>query len=284
METETTTETTETVETTQAEPNGIFADGLTFRDGWANSIEDSSFDEFRSIAAQFKSMPEMLKSLKDSRTEFARRQEGMIKKPGPDATAEEKAAWSAALGVPESPDKYEIKVPEQLPEGVEFTAEELTAVRDFAHANGYTTDQVNALIEFQSKMAGAEIGRYTQEQRAAEEAGQQKLKDEWGMQFEKRSMLAQRAGKTFGIDAEMMKSPEMLRVMAAVGSAISEDKLASPSEIGGILSAGNEARDIVKNDSNPLYKAYWDPAHPDHEKAVQTVQAKYKEQSRREGN
>ncbi len=44
----------------------------------------------------------------------SKKTEGLVKVPGPEATAEEKAAWNTALGIPASPEQYEITLPEAL--------------------------------------------------------------------------------------------------------------------------------------------------------------------------
>src|SRR5690606_33274637 len=119
-----------------SEPTGIFGEGLAFRDGWFNGVEDPSFDQYRSMAAQFKDLPSVFKSLHDTKAALSQRQDGMVKLPGANATEEDIAAWRAATGVPESPDAYDIKVPEKLPEGIDFKPETLTAFREFAHKAG----------------------------------------------------------------------------------------------------------------------------------------------------
>jgi hypothetical protein len=84
--------------TPPAAPAGIMGDGLAFREGWFNDVQDPAFDEFRSMAAQFKDIPSVFKSLKETKTAFHARQEGMVKLPGEKSTPEEIAAYHKARG------------------------------------------------------------------------------------------------------------------------------------------------------------------------------------------
>ncbi|HEX6992376.1 MAG TPA: hypothetical protein VF151_10840 [Gemmatimonadales bacterium] len=62
-----------------------------------------------------------------------------------DATDEQKAEWRAANGIPPSPDKYELKLPEGLVVG-EGDKPQIDAFLGVAHAAELRPDQVNAAI------------------------------------------------------------------------------------------------------------------------------------------
>jgi hypothetical protein len=261
-------------------PTGIMGDGLAFRENWFNDVQDPAFDEFRSMAAQFKDIPSVFKSLKETKTAFQARQEGMVKLPGEKSTPEEIAAYHKALGVPGRAEEYKFKVP-TLPGGLKIEEAHIKGFSEFAHKNGIPQAQAQAILEYQAGLEAQEIAAIEAEEKEFAKASEQKLRDEWGMSFDKNMLLAQRAAKTFGVSEQDAKNPELLRIMQRVAGAISEDKLASPGDVGGILSAGNEARDIVKNDRNPLYAIYWDSAHPRHQEVVQLVLKKQMEQTSR---
>jgi hypothetical protein len=71
--------------------------------------------------------------------------------------------------------------------------------------------------------------------------------------------------------------------MAKVASMLSEDKLVAADKITGTLSPGSEARDIMANPDNPLYEAFHNSSHPQHEHAVKVRLAKLEEEVRRNG-
>jgi uncharacterized protein with PIN domain len=266
-------------------PPGIFSEGLSFSEGWYEGIDDPAFDPYRSMAAQFKDLPTVFKSLHDTKAALSQRQDGMVKLPGAQATPEEKAAFHRALGVPESVDDYQITPPEKLPEGVEFDEGQLSAFREFAHANGIPPATASALVAFQAQAESEAISSIEAQQRAFVESQQNALRQEWGAQWEKKQMLAKRAAETFGLGADhpAMQNADVVKAMAEAAAKISEDSLVAGEEITGKLSPQSEARDIMANPDNPLHVAYHDETHPQHEHAVQTYLRKMEEQARREG-
>jgi hypothetical protein len=254
-----------------AEPSpGIFGDGLAFRDGWFNDVTDPALDPYRSMAAQFKDLPTVFKSLHDTKAALSQRTDGMLRMPAKDATPEEVSAFHRALGVPESPDKYQITPPAQLPDGVEFRPETLTAFTEFAHQAGITQEQANRLIAFQAQMESEEVSRLEAEHRGLVEAQEKQLQREWGSSWEQRSMLAKRAAETFGLGADhpALANADIRRALARAAELISEDKLTSGEKVTGVLSPANEAKDILKNPDNAWHKAYHNAADPRHQEAL----------------
>lgn len=261
-------------------PDGIMGDGLAFRDNWFNDVQDPSFDEYRAMAANFKDLPSVFKSLKDTKTAFAARQDGMVKLPTEASTPEEIKAYRASIGVPESADKYGFVIP-ALPGGNQVEAADIKAFSEFAHKNGIPKQQAQAFLDFQIQSEAANIAAIEKDDADYARGQEEKLRGEWGHKYDANLLLAQRAAKTFGVSEEDAKNPELLRIMARVAASISEDKLAAPGDLGGGLTPGNEATDIVKNDRNPLYSIYWDTLHPRNAEVVALVMAKRKEQTRR---
>lgn len=263
----------------------IFSEGLNFSDGWYESIQSPEFDPHRSMAAQFRDLPSVFKSLHETKAALSQRQDGMVKIPGESATDEERAAFNKAMGIPGSLDEYEIAIPEQLPEGVELTPDSLLGFREFAYQHGIPPKTASALVAFQIQAESAAIAQIQADQQAQAQEAQQALNREWGGQYEQKMMLAQRAAETFGLGADhpAMQSPDVLRAMALAASKISESSLVSGERIGASLTPGSEARDIMANPDNPLHSAYHDPTHPNHETAYRTYMQKMEEQSRRDG-
>ena len=251
-------------------PPGIFNEGLSFREGWFNDVTDPALDPYRSMAAQFKDLPSMLKSMHDTKAALSQRTDGMLKVPGKDATPEEVGAFRKALGVPDSPDKYQIVPPAQLPAGVEFKPETLNQFAEFAHKQGFTNDMVNSLIAYQAQAESVEISRLEQEHAALVDAQEKQLQREWGGNWEQKSMLARRAADTFGLGADhpALANADIRRALARAAELISEDNLTSGDKVSGVLSPANEAKDILKNPENAWHKAYHNPADPRHQEAT----------------
>jgi hypothetical protein len=276
--------TSPTADTSPATTPGIFGEGMTFREGWFNDVKDSSLDPYRSMAAQFKDLPSMLKSMHDTKAALSQRTEGMVRIPGKDATPDEISAYHRAIGVPESPDKYQIQPPTQLPEGVEFRPEALTQFAEFAHKAGIPNEVANQLIAFQAQVESAEVTRLKSEHDAAVQAQEKQLQQEWGGQWEQKNMLAKRAADTVGLGADhpALANADIRKAMARVADLISEDKLSGHDKVSGVLSPGNEAKDILSNPDNPLHKAYHDSTHPNNKHARSVYMQKMEEQVRME--
>lgn len=271
------------VETSSA-PTGIFGEGLSFREGWFNDVTDPALDPYRSTAAQYKDLPSVFKSLNDTKAALSQRTDGMIRLPGKDAGPEEIAAYHRAIGVPESPDKYQITPPAQLPEGVEFRPENLTQFAEFAHKAGISNDLANKLIAFQAQSESAEISRLKAEHESLVAAQEKQLQQEWGPQWEQKNMLAKRAADTFGLGADhpALANADIRRALATAAALISEDKLSGHDKITGVLSPGNEAKDMLSNPDNPHHKALNDPSHPNYQAANKLYMQKMEEQVRLE--
>ena len=266
-------------------PPSIFSEGLAFTEGRYEGVKDPAFDPYRSMAAQFKDLPTVFKSLHDTKAALSQRTDGMVKLPTANSSPEEVAAYHRAIGVPETADAYEITPPAQLPEGVDFAPESLQGFKEFAVKHGIPPATANALIAFQAQAEGEAISQIREAHQERVQAEQAQLQREWGMKYEQNLMLAKRAAETFGMKADhpAMRNPDVLKAMAFAASKISESSLVSGEKLGGMLSPGSEARDIMANPDNPLYAAYHTSGHPNHEYAVSTYMLKMKEQVQRDG-
>ncbi|MBU1249288.1 MAG: hypothetical protein KKB70_11355 [Proteobacteria bacterium] len=99
--------------------------------------------------AKYPSKDDAVKALVHAQRLIGRRPEGVIEPPGPEASEEERAAFYAALGRPESPDEYQL--PElETPEGFEFDEDMQAQFRQKAHELGLSPGQVQGLYECQS--------------------------------------------------------------------------------------------------------------------------------------
>jgi hypothetical protein len=74
-----------------------------------------------------------------------------IRVPGKDATDDERNEFLTKLGRPESPDKYEFTLPENLPEGVAYDAEKAKGLKDAAFKLGLSQQQAQAVHDLYVK-------------------------------------------------------------------------------------------------------------------------------------
>ncbi len=96
---------------------------------------DPAFQSFKDVAG-------LAKSYKETKALVGQK----LGVPGPDATAEQKAAFDKALGIPETPEGYSFETPADLPESVkEHYATELKTFAAKAKELGLTPAQAKAI-------------------------------------------------------------------------------------------------------------------------------------------
>ena len=130
----------------------------TFPDDWADQMAGGD-PKVANVLKRFRSPSSLAKSYIDLRTKLS--QGAHLKdKPGEDATPEEKAAWAAQQGIPESPDGYEKGF--KPPEGMVLSDADKQLAKGFyahVHAKGWPQDKVNDAmgwyLQFQSDQQAA---------------------------------------------------------------------------------------------------------------------------------
>lgn len=108
----------------------------TSADDWRKVLAGEDAETLKALE-RFATPADYHKSFTEAQKTIRSRQEGVIKLPGEKATDEEKAAFQKALGIPEAPDKYEIKA--KPPEGLEISDADkafLSRVTAKLHASG----------------------------------------------------------------------------------------------------------------------------------------------------
>lgn len=80
-----------------------------------------------------------------------------IRLPSKDATPEEVSAFREKLGVPKTADEYEFTVPKDLPADMPYDGERASAFKAFAHGQGLSKAQAQAMHDWAAKNA---VGDY----------------------------------------------------------------------------------------------------------------------------
>jgi hypothetical protein len=195
-----------------------------------------------------------------------------LPKDAPKELQEERAALMRKLNnVPEKPEGYGIKKPDNVPDD-QWNGEYVNGILGVLHKHNASPELVQELTkldgEFAAKLrAGSEAA-----QTAALAKEGEALKTAFGSDYDKKLSMAQRAAKTLGLDVTdpMFNKASVVIAMAKVAEMVSEDKLVSGE---GSADAGmsdrEKALDILNNPANPLHKAYHDADHPQHAHAVE---------------
>lgn len=201
-----------------------------------------------------------------------------ITPPGADAKPEDWQAVFDRLGRPKSSKDYGLKRPETVDASM-LPDDMVGAFGDLAHKLGLLPDQAAGVMGFYTGRIEAGVAA----QKAAEEETRAALQQEWGAKYDENMRLAQRAvGRFGGEDALAALGPlenviggvKLVKLMQAIGLAMSEDTLAGAGSSGGAAGLpgtpeGAKAKiNLLKTDGAFLAKLH-DRSQPGHAQAVE---------------
>lgn len=220
-----------------------------------------------------------VKALADSYLNLEKAFQGKI--PDDKSTDEERGAFWNQLGRPETAEGYTIKKPDNLPEGVEWSEDNVKAAAAVAHKAGLTQAQFEDLVAFDTQrtlnaLADGEAG--VKADIAATVAG---LKKMWGASYDEKVQGASLATKTFAGDelwgkmeaAGLTSNPLVIELMAEVSKGLQEGRRVQGTPSADLTltpeEAAKEQKAIATDKNHALFEAYNDRKHIDHKKAVE---------------
>lgn len=177
------------------------------------------------------------------------------------------------LGIPDTADGYQLKLPDKLPDGTPIPQElreaggELGEFQKWAHENDVPKALAEKLVEFDmqrtihARAAEEQVREAAHARQLAQDTAT--LKQELGSNFDRSMDLVVRLLERGGMSREQIRSTQALadlgvmRALVKLAGESGEDQLPSSSGQSSGLDAGAQAKDIVNNPQNPLYKAYW---------------------------
>ena len=176
--------------------------------------------------------------------------------PSEKSTPEEVAAYRKAIGVPESPEAYNLK-PEQLPEGVTWDDNVAKKAAELAHKHNVPAAAMQEFMKFDMERAALMNQAAAQMIETQLETGRAELQKVWGDKMPEKIELARRAAVTAGVDptSQGFVDPQVVKAIVNLAEKLSDDKLVAGDQTGA-SSTRARARDIMTNASNPLYVRY----------------------------
>lgn len=194
-----------TTGTVAAPDAGTVQDGGNQAPGWIAQLPDDL--KGNETFTGFKTIGELAKAHLDTSGKVAEL-EGKVANSIPklteNATDEERAAYLAALGVPESPDGYEFEKPE-LPEGMAYDDNLEKWFRAVAHAEGIPKETAKKLYEaynaYQSDYLKL-LDKFRTDERTSH---METLKKEWANKFDDNVKIVQAAQEKIGLADPAMK-------------------------------------------------------------------------------
>lgn len=197
----------------------------------------------------------LLKSYNESQSYIG----GAVKIPTDKSTDEERSAFYAKLGRPESADKYEWQPPEGISvEGV--TDGEFKKFKDLAFAAGLSNKQLGAVMGGWSEIVKSLQAKQTQFLSDQSEQTTAALKKEWGDEYQQKFDLTMKKLDSLGIrkhlEASGILTPEIVK--GFYGMISSKEETAMRGATG---DNGDNVARIAALKSNP---AYLNSSHPEH--------------------
>lgn len=184
------------------------------------------------------------------------------------------------LGKPDDPDNYQIKDDLEIQD-----SDQLKEFKQYAHEAGLTNEQINKVLEFESKR------HQNMSQEVSQKSNEflEKLQQEWGKDFDNRiegakEIFAQYE-KQYPEAAEQLKDPNnpasnnpiVIKALSELYRTYAENGTIKPDS--GIQygtstqEAQNKLQDIMANPNHP----YWNAMSAGHDQAVQKVRELYKQ-------
>ncbi len=150
-----------------------------------------------------------------------------VKIPGADAKPEERDAFYQKLGWPESPDKYQVKRPDELPEGMVYNEDLEKLALSKLHKAHMNNEQIQAVMDLWNQDVATQVFKRT----TAEEC-QTALKEQWGSNYQTNENNVQKAMRTLMDDKTMeyfeakgmTNDPVIITLLARVGASMQEDQ------------------------------------------------------------
>jgi hypothetical protein len=154
---------------------------------------------------------------------FAGGSRNLLEMPGEDADEEALGQFYNRLGRPESPDNYELDLPDDVDQGL------TDWFKDAAFRHGLTNNAAkNLYSEFNEKMI-ADAEAYQEEMSMNSEHEMAELKKEWGRAYDANIDAGKRAVAALGYDADKLSAleaklgtGEMMTLFATLGSKMGE--------------------------------------------------------------
>lgn len=191
------------------------------------------------------------------------------------ATEEEMLGIFKKLGLPETLDKYEVKVAE----GKQIDQEIFTGFKETAHKLGILPGQAQKLLDWFGETSGQKLQSTQTAQKAAQDQALADLQREWGDGWDKKVAAARTAVDEFGgqelrdhlAKAGLSNDATLIRVLSKIGESLREDKIPQGGESRTMGLTPSEAKaeidSVMGNRSHP----YFLRDHPGHKDALERM-------------
>lgn len=189
---------------------------------------------------------------------------------------------SEALGRPKEAKEYQVSKDFKLPEGVKIADQGLDGFRAVSHKIGLLPHQFQGVLNYFADMLQAGTVAQKEAQDTAKKESELNLRTKWGATYDQKMQVANNVLRNFVDDKKMGDAivakygndPMLAELFANIGSNLSEESMSAVGQKGAFLdpvSAQAEIDKIMRDDTYPGHKAYFDAGHPQHKYFVEKV-------------
>lgn len=204
--------------------------------------------------------------------------DGVMLKPNPE-DPESMNKFFNSLGRPESPDKYDLKIPDDVAPFLD--QRKVEEYKQLAHRMGMTNEQANVYAQYEVQ----KLNEYTQRLQQGKEQSSKILRDQWGPDYENRMQGAKAAMEVYRekypdavnqlLGSEAGNNPALIAMLSELGQLHQESGHVGASRAVQYGMSSDEARDkiaeIMGNPSHP----YFHDGDPNHQDAVARMKKLY---------
>ena len=199
-------------------------------DTWYSTIQDADLKTYTANKG-WKSPQDAIVGYKNLESKLGT----AINLPSEKATPEEVNAFYAKLGRPETPEAYQLPIPEG--QDGSFAQNMAKVMFD----SGIPAKSAQALATAWNDYQAQQAQSYNEQQVQAEQAQTEALKAEWGAKYETNEAVAKNAAKAFGVTDDQIDQLQKvmgfdgaMKFFAGLGAKIGEDKFISGSTNGNL--------------------------------------------------
>jgi hypothetical protein len=174
------------------------------------------------------------------------------------------------LGLPESPDKYDIKIPEGMDEDF------VKGFKEIAVKNGILPRQADKLFEFYNSHVEKVISTNEAENKKFFEESVNGLKKEWGQAYERKlqaasglfNQIADEESKKVFNESGIGNNPVVIKMFAKLAEQMGEDKFVNANNLGSMGLTPSEAQQKINEIYGNKDHPYYNKSHPSHKDAL----------------
>lgn len=233
----------------------------------------SDLKKHKALFERYDSMDGLLKGFANHAALAGRKGDlSAYERPGDDASDKAKEDHALFLkvanGVPDDPAGYGI----EKPEGMDQKEWDASPVKDYLgtlHKHNASPELAKDLFAMNQAIAEKAQNDAAEAWTSYAKAEMNSLRTEFKTELPEVRALAERTASRFGLDESALRSAAAVKAFHAIGKAIGEDRMPSHgSDPHGGITDRQKALSIVNDKSNPMYAAYHNANHPQHQEAV----------------